>query len=65
MAIPAKVEALVSLTVIQFLRSRNQCGLTSFNATSPAGDVATKQRPLQPYELEVDWMSYEPLKRGS
>jgi beta-glucanase (GH16 family) len=23
------------------------------------------EKPLQPYELEVDWMSYEPLKSGS
>ena len=23
------------------------------------------ERPLQPYELEVDWMSYEPFKSGS
>ena len=23
------------------------------------------EKPLQPYELEVDWMSYEPFKSGS
>jgi hypothetical protein len=23
------------------------------------------EKPLQPYELEVDWMSYEPMKNGS
>ena len=23
------------------------------------------EKPLQPYELEVDWMSYEPMKSGS
>lgn len=23
------------------------------------------EKPLQPYELEVDWMSYKPFKSGS
>lgn len=45
--------------------SRYRMNFWHTNAWAVETNVLSIEKPLQPYELEVDWMSYEPVKSGS
>ena len=44
--------------------SRYRMNFWHTNAWAVETNVHSIEKPLQPYELEVDWMSYEPFKSG-
>jgi beta-glucanase (GH16 family) len=46
-------------------RTRYRMNFWHTNTWSVETNANSLEKPLQPYELEVDWMSYEPFKSGS